>query len=161
MMKEAAEALRVAFGNEKASGHPNPVNVSAVVGVARAHAVKSAAPSSLPCLLCWATGPNIMPENGTTAAAAGDDGGDPTSDVASCSFLSELSTADVVVDLAIVCMKYGSEWAAQQLHATGVARCAVWIAVLPTLVTVRWCARLPRLCAICFGDRSPCAKTHP
>jgi hypothetical protein len=134
VMKEAAEALRVAFCNEKASGHSNPVNVSAVVGTARAHAVKSvAAESALPCLLWWASGPDVMSGSEVVAAVADGSGGggDVHSDTARCTFLSELRASGVTVDLAVVCMKYGAEWAAEQLCSSKVARCAVWIAVDP------------------------------
>eukprot|EP00035_Acanthoeca_spectabilis_P018941 m.408839 g.408839 ORF g.408839 m.408839 type:complete len:2677 (+) comp16800_c0_seq34:376-8406(+) len=79
----------------------------------------------VPVLLWCATGPNVLPPQPNP-----DEGDDaPPSN----QFIDELG-ADV--DIAVVCMAFGAEWAATRLVQTGVARCAVWIALSSEITQV-------------------------
>lgn len=121
ILKEAVAQVQAAFVDTDPVEH---LDLTSVVGPALAQSIHAETDSVLPCLVWVATG--------AAAATLSPDGELAEGTLLpTCSLAHDLQCARVRIDLAIVCTKYGAEWAAQQLCDLGVARVAIWISADP------------------------------
>eukprot|EP00041_Stephanoeca_diplocostata_P036501 m.1336101 g.1336101 ORF g.1336101 m.1336101 type:complete len:666 (-) comp24879_c1_seq57:6148-8145(-) len=116
-LKCTYQACQDTFVKEKNAGSRETVNIKAIIGTASSDRVAAAATENvLPCLLWLAVGPNVLTQSQTSHGSQ-----------MTCEFIASLKDSETKIDVAIVCMTYGGEWAAQQLIDASIAQTVVYI----------------------------------